>query len=63
MKAGREISIKEKEVIRQLESTHGDQLFSGAAGREMKKNIEASAAAFDTERAIQVSYKLYQLNN
>ncbi|MFS2198863.1 RHS repeat domain-containing protein [Pseudomonas sp. Pseusp3] len=63
MRTGKEISINEKKVIRQLEDTHGDQLFSGRDGKEKKKNIQTSASVFDTERAMQVSYQLYQQNN
>ncbi|MGF6090849.1 RHS repeat-associated core domain-containing protein [Pseudomonas sp. 18173] len=63
MRAGVQISIDGRKMLRELTERVGDQEFSGKEGKERARFIEIIAGGFNFHNTEQISYQLYNQTN
>lgn len=63
MRAGVQISIDGKKILRELTERVGDKEFSGKEGKERARFIEIIAGGFNLHNTEQISYLLYHQTN
>lgn len=63
MRAGTQISIDGKKILRELTERVGDQEFSGKVGKEKASLIKIIADDFNLHKTEQISYQLYNQSN